>query len=651
MKLIKKKLLLIPVPERQFLVEKHYEVKAEIHPYEGEDIIVATIWYSLNKEPTYRVFITKNSYITQIFTGKEPWSSASISYHTSIGYYRWYGSDKHKEYADEKTLEILKKRSNIVNATEDDSIWLINCIQAKIRENKILEKEAREQAVWDAELNTTPEIPDDLMKWAKEKLFAKERYIFYETTRSKEKKGKCSNCEGYVTLINPKQGQIGTCPNCGSYVEYRNGNRQKYINSSRKDMKLVQMTTAGKVVVREFRWQQNIKIDSFNDFEIKRTYWETERRFVSKSRNIKKYSWEFYKQKKMRFVECSGNYNSYYGSSTKYTYMDDIDSIKSYLSCCFQYLPDSLFERKINVMQLISHPNTNGMIERLWKRGLHNLAADMTGQGNIYANEKALFKDNRVENDDLKIFQSADITLSELYQWKDVKKSGKRPTADEIMRSREQGISLRSLSELSKYTSIRKILNYLNVHKNDVTMYKDYLNMLEELGMDTKSNFNLFPKNLHKRHDELVEAKNEQANLKLKKKLDKTHSAIAKMENELNKKYAVENKTCFIRAPHSAYEIALEGQKLHHCVGGDGYRDKMKRGESFILFVRKKEAPDEPWWTIEVGANNNIRQYHGWGNKDKDKSDVEPIMNKFRKRLEQLKADEEKAKIVLSAAV
>lgn len=647
MKLIKKKLLLIPVPERQFSVENHYEVKAEIHPYEGEDIIVATIWYSINKEPTYRVFVTKNSYITQMFIGKEQWSNASINHHTYVNYHYWYDRNKNKAYADKSSLEILRKRSNLINAKEDDSLWMVNHIQAMIREKRILDKEEKEQAVWDAELNTTPKEPKDLMEWAKEKLFAKERYIFYETTKSKEKRGKCTNCGEEVTLINPRPKQIATCPNCNSYVEYRNGNKQKYINSDRKDMKLVQMTSIGKVVVREFRWQQNIRIRAWNDFEVNRINWENERIFVSVNRDIKKYYWELYKQKKHRFVPAKDSYISNYGHMDMFTYMDDRDRITDYLKGGFQYLPKEIFEQRISILGLVKSISLTGIVERLWKRGLHRLAADLSGNYGLWTNEKALFNEYSVENDDLKIMTAADIKLNELYDWPQIKKSGKRPTADDIIQARKIGLSLDRLSIFAKYSSIKKILKYLTEQKeqkNDYGLYRDYLDLLKELRMDTKSKFNLFPKNLKQRHDELVEIKNEQNNIKLKKKLDRTHSVIAKMEDELNQRYAVENKTCFIRAPHSAYEIAIEGQKLHHCVGLDTYRDRIKNKKTFILFVRKKSEPDVPWWTIEVGADNNIRQYHGWGNRDIDKSDVEPIMKKFRKRLEQLKADGDKKK-------
>lgn len=655
MKLIKKKLELLPIPKRTYLVDKHYEVKAERYPYEGENIVVATIWYSLNEEPTYRVFIAKDSYITQMFYGKEPWSGAMINHHVKDWYF-WYRrhDDEYKVYSDEHSLELLRELCNISNKSENSAMWLINYKQSQIREKKIRNKESREQAVWDADLITTPEEPSDLKEWAKEKLFVRERYIFYETTKLKEKMGKCSYCGCEIKLFNPKHKQFGECPKCHSKVEYRNGNKQKYLDSGRKDATLVQMTTTGRVVIRIYKWSQHIEIKAWDDFSVSRIEWETKRTFIDTCRDMKSYSWELYKNRFHRFVPASTGYWS--SSSTCYakTYIEDFERIMSYLKGGMEYLPKEIFENAIDIGRLLRSLGLTGMVERLWKMGLRRLALEITYSYTQYISEKALFKNYGVENDDLRIFKAVDIGLNELYDWPKMKKTGKKLSSEDIKQMREIGLTIGRLSELNKYSSNRKIINYLtkqHMRRIDIQIYKDYLGMLKELKMDIKSEFNLFPRNLRQRHDDLVEIQNEKNNAKLKKKLDKTHSVIADMEDELNAKYAVETKNCFIRAPHSAYEIVLEGQKLHHCVGGDNYRDKMKSGESFILFVRKKSAPDEPWWTIEVRSNHVIAQYHGWGNKDKDKEDVEPIMKKFRERLEKLKADEEKAKIAIAAAV
>lgn len=655
MRLIKKKLEALPVPCRSFNVDKHFEVKAESMAYEGGSIVVATIWYSKNEEPTYRVFIADNSYITQMHKGDIQWSTSKIFNHvTGMNYCYWNRrAEQYKVYADEATISLLKDRAKLCGV-EDDALWLINYIQSKIRMAKIEKQEREEQARWDAVLDTTPDMPTDFTQWLIDKVFTKERYILYETTRSKIKRGKCTYCRQEVEVTNPHHGHYTTCPSCGVAVRLKNGNKQKYIQSERNECILAQMTSLGKVVLREYRVSQTISVENWQDFEVKHANWELERIFINKNREVDKYIWGVYKNKKTRFVQAQKTHgysvHMHYGRNM--TYMDGYEEIVIYLGCGMEYLPEEIFEREVGVYNMIKQPYIAGIAERLWKRGLKNLATDVTGKYMCQMTEKAMFKYFKVENDDICILKATDIKMSELECWPKIKKTGKRPTAEDIAMARTIGCSLDDLAELCQYASIGKMLRYLQkqCQSRPIGTYKDYLSMLKELHMDIKSDFNLFPNNLVERHDELVELKNEQANVKLKRKLDKSHSVIAKMEDTLNERFGVENKNCFIRAPHSAYEIALEGQKLHHCVGGDIYRDKMKKGESFILFVRKKESPDEPWWTIEVGNNNNIMQYHGWGNKDKDKDDVEPIMKIFRRRLEKLKAEDAKREAI-SAAV
>ena len=61
------------------------------------------------------------------------------------------------------------------------------------------------------------------------------------------------------------------------------------------------------------------------------------------------------------------------------------------------------------------------------------------------------------------------------------------------------------------------------------------------------------------------------------------------------------------------YELLNEGRVLHHCVGG--YVDRVLSGESYIVFLRKAQAPQVPYVTINVSASKKfIIQIHGVNN-------------------------------------
>jgi len=51
-------------------------------------------------------------------------------------------------------------------------------------------------------------------------------------------------------------------------------------------------------------------------------------------------------------------------------------------------------------------------------------------------------------------------------------------------------------------------------------------------------------------------------------------------------------------------DLFEEGRKLNHCVGS--YSDRILAGQTCIMFVRKTEEPEKPYFTIEI---NQSRSY------------------------------------------
>lgn len=48
---------------------------------------------------------------------------------------------------------------------------------------------------------------------------------------------------------------------------------------------------------------------------------------------------------------------------------------------------------------------------------------------------------------------------------------------------------------------------------------------------------------------------------------------------------------------------------LHHCVGSSKrYWDRIEHNEAYILFLRRKEAPDVPYYTLEIEPDGTVRQ-------------------------------------------
>ena len=69
-----------------------------------------------------------------------------------------------------------------------------------------------------------------------------------------------------------------------------------------------------------------------------------------------------------------------------------------------------------------------------------------------------------------------------------------------------------------------------------------------------------------------------------------------------------------IVAPTSIHELQQEGAVLSHCVAS--YADAIIDGTENIMFLRRTDMPNNPYYTVEVLPKGEIRQVHCFGNGD-----------------------------------
>ena len=87
-------------------------------------------------------------------------------------------------------------------------------------------------------------------------------------------------------------------------------------------------------------------------------------------------------------------------------------------------------------------------------------------------------------------------------------------------------------------------------------------------------------------------------------------------------------------------ELVREGQQLHHCVGAsDLYMDRMVEGKSWILFLRKKEDINTPYYTIEIDMESNkIKQWYSAFDRKPDEKKIQKLLSTFTKQITKPKA-------------
>lgn len=189
----------------------------------------------------------------------------------------------------------------------------------------------------------------------------------------------------------------------------------------------------------------------------------------------------------------------------------------------------------------------------------------------------------------------------------------------------------------TKYDGFKKIFpkslyqfgKYADTIPNfDLKFYEDYLNMCIKLKDDLSNTFVLFPKDLNQAHDLAVTRWNIKEEKRKKRERKKQNKDYEAFKPEYIKKYSFSNNKFSIVIPSDCEDICKEGQALHHCVGT--YIDKVAKGKSIILFVRKNDNLDKSYYTMEI-VDDRVVQCRGYKN-DSCTEEVKKFLRAFARK-------------------
>lgn len=179
----------------------------------------------------------------------------------------------------------------------------------------------------------------------------------------------------------------------------------------------------------------------------------------------------------------------------------------------------------------------------------------------------------------------------------------------------EKYITKRDLELLPDSIKLVKFQNWIIKEKVRIVDYRDYLSMLNNLGVNLNDKL-LYPKNFQKAHDDAVKAYNEfKTEEKFKKEEQNEKSYLERLDDLIKLEMNIDQFV--FRVPKSLKEIIQEGYNQHHCVAS--YTQKVSKGETTIIFVRQKNEPDKPLYTMEL-RKGRIVQLRGAYNKDASES-------------------------------
>lgn len=143
-------------------------------------------------------------------------------------------------------------------------------------------------------------------------------------------------------------------------------------------------------------------------------------------------------------------------------------------------------------------------------------------------------------------------------------------------------------------------------------------------------------RDLQLRHKEAVLKIEEMKRGIRRRELEEKYVGFQKHLIDLKEKYEFSDGEYQVIAPKSIDDILYEGDTLHHCVNKtDTYFDRIVSKESYILFLREKENPKVPFYTLEVEPDGTIRQKRAEFNRqNKDIDKVTSFLTLWQKEIQ-----------------
>lgn len=358
-------------------------------------------------------------------------------------------------------------------------------------------------------------------------------------------------------------------------------------------------------------------------------------------------------------------------SGTAYKHMTDLT----------QEMARSKLKLDYNRMISIQKSRLTGVLEYLYKGRFYQMLDETINSiypptGSYYGNlntsgttQEEIFQlDDRQKINRLREENGGARMLS----WLRYSEEKKIKIDQETMRWLEKNkINVSDFQFLGDLMTTRQIMNYITRQQAEgykgknvsdvLTQWNDYLSMLVQLGKKTNDEMMYRPRELKRRHDECVEEINAQKirqqmtqnaaqRRQESKKMNQRFPGAEKVLREIRDKYAYEDDQYLITVPQHLIDIITEGQALHHCAGAtDRYFDRIMQRETYICFLRKKEDPDTPYYTIEVEPDGTIRQHRGYLDEEPNIEQIKPFLRKWQKEIKKRMTGEDRAHAAASA--
>lgn len=302
---------------------------------------------------------------------------------------------------------------------------------------------------------------------------------------------------------------------------------------------------------------------------------------------------------------------------------------------------------KLNYSGLMVNHEKAGMFEYILKMGLRRLAEEVSGSGCWEDNYEPLnWKGNSAEEilgidmQRIRRLRQKNGGTNMLKWLMEEQRTGKKIRDETLKKLEEYWIHPDDYSFILDRMSPEQLVNYIERNKDEWKKdryyfrsdWKDYLAMAQRLGMDVYDPIVFRPKNLKKRHDALVDEIQRLGDDLWICEIAAKYPDIDSICQKIKDKYEYGNERYVMMVPDGIRDIVDDGKQLHHCsASSERYFDRINRQECYILFLRKKEAPEKAWYTVEIQPGGTIRQKRTAFNRQDEVEAVTEFLREWQK--------------------
>lgn len=529
--------------------------------------------------------------------------------------------------------------------------------QSDIRKGNLIKKHQSEQRQIDEVMNEVPELPKDFDGWIKNKGFIKHEYLFYK----KEKPYKmadclCTHCGQWTYApVKPEHNKKTKCPVCKTEVTFKSWNRQQTVKDEEWIGILQKLKDGTGYILRGFTCRITRCYDrGWDNYEL--TKYEDIRVRLDKNFAPAEYfeygEWGYTGIKRWCHVCRKSPYMGWYGDRTfgnavMYTRNLKRELKGSKIAYCnaAKYFAPNKGERT-DAETILKILGRYPMIEFLEKGGYHKIVEEIM---------KGRMRSGVIDQNAVKLKEALKIDKQRMERlkrlsggWKMLKalqyeqSSGCR-LSDELLSCIEsESIDIYELEYARTQMSIPRIISYLRrqAQINGRTFaemkqyYRDYLDMAAERGMDVTDEIVCHNSRMMEYHNRYLEEKNKHENQERDREVNKKFARIC-TDHKINQEhFGYEDEKYVIAVPKRASDITREGRLQHHCVGAsDGYMKNMAERKSFILFLRRKDMADMPYYTLEAEWGGEIIQAYAAYDRQPDWDEVSGVLCKWSEEI------------------